>query len=116
LGGEKVLRPLVDAFYNRVAQHPNLRPLFPEDFTDVKERQFRFLTQFLGGPALYSMKHGAPMMRARHLRFPIDEQRAQDWLSCMAGAMDDIGLSGPVREFVFARLTQVAHHFVNQSG
>ena len=97
-----------------MAQHPNLAPLFPADFTEVKEKQYLFLTQFLGGPALYSERYGPAMMRARHLRFPIDQERAGDWLSCMSGAMDDIGLTGPVREFVFQRLTQTAHHFVNQ--
>lgn len=113
IGGEETLRRLVDAFYDRVAQHPNLKPLFPDDFTEVKEKQYLFLTQFLGGPALYSMQHGPAMMRARHLRFPIDEQRARDWLSCMRGAMDDIGLTGPARDWVFQRLTQTAQHFVN---
>jgi hemoglobin len=114
IGGAETVRRLVEAFYDRVAQHPNLRPLFPEDFSEVKEKQYRFLTQFMGGPALYSQAYGPAMMRARHLRFPIDEQRARDWLSCMAGAMDDIGLSGPVRDFLFQRLTQTALHFVNQ--
>lgn len=104
----------MEAFYDRVAQHPNLAPLFPADFSEVKEKQYLFLTQFLGGPALYSQQHGPAMMRARHLRFPIDATRASDWLSCMSGAMDDIGLSGPVRQFVFERLTQTANHFVNQ--
>jgi len=114
IGGEAVLARLVDAFYDRVAQHPNLRPLFPDDFTEIKERQRLFLTQFLGGPPLYAEKHGPPMMRARHLRFPIDRERALDWLSCMSGAMDDIGLEGPVRDWAFQRLTQTALHFVNQ--
>lgn len=114
IGGAATLRRLVDAFYDRVAQHPNLRPLFPDDFSAVKEKQYEFLTQFLGGPALYSQKHGPAMMRARHLRFPIDQQRAHDWLSCMRGAMDDIGLTGPARDWVFQRLTQTALHFVNQ--
>lgn len=108
------MRRLVEAFYDRVAAHPNLSPLFSDDFTSVKEKQHDFLTQFLGGPALYSQKHGPAMMRARHLRFPIDEQRAQDWLSCMSGAMDDIGLGDPVRHFVFERLAQTARHFINQ--
>lgn len=104
----------MEAFYDRVAAHPNLKPLFPDDFSEVKEKQYDFLTQFLGGPALYAQKHGPAMMRARHMRFPIDEQRARDWLSCMSGAMDEIGLTGPARAFVFQRLTQTAHHFVNQ--
>lgn len=104
----------MEAFYDRVAAHPNLKPLFPNEFDAIKEKQYAFLTQFLGGPALYAQQHGPPMMRARHLPFPIDEQRARDWLSCMSAAMDDISLTGPARQAVFQRLTQTAHHFVNQ--
>lgn len=115
LGGAPTLRRLVNAFYDRVAAHPNLRPLFPDDFTEIREKQYLFLTQFFGGPPLYAEKHGPPMMRGRHLRFPINEARARDWLSCMHGAMDDIGLSGPVRDYALDRLTRTALHFVNQT-
>lgn len=114
IGGAETLRRLVDAFYDRVAAHPNLRPLFPDDFTAIKEKQYMFLTQYFGGPALYAQAHGPAMMRARHLRFPVDEQRARDWLACMEGAMDDIGLTDPARSFMLERLTGTALHFVNQ--
>ncbi len=113
LGGSDTISRLVDAFYNLVAQHPDLAPIFPEDLTETKEKQYMFLTQFLGGPALYSEQHGHPMLRARHMRFPITPQRAEAWLSCMQQAMDEIGLSGHVRNAVFERLTLTAHHMVN---
>ncbi|MCG6197773.1 globin, partial [Anoxybacillus sp. LAT_38] len=54
IGGAETLARLVDTFYDLVKEHPDLAPLFPEDFTEVKERQYLFLTQFLGGPTLYS--------------------------------------------------------------
>ncbi|WNF05612.1 globin domain-containing protein [Brevibacillus borstelensis] len=114
IGGAETLTRLVDTFYDLVAKHPDLAPLFPDDFTEVKERQYQFLTQFLGGPTLYSDKHGHPMLRARHMRFPIGTTQAAAWLSCMSEAMDRIGLKGELRDQFFERLRLTACHMVNQ--
>lgn len=114
IGGAEVLARLVDTFYDLVKQHPDISPLFPEDLTEVKERQYQFLTQFLGGPTLYTEKHGHPMLRARHIRFPIGTVQAEAWLACMKEAMDRTGLQGEIREHIFDRLRITAHHMVNQ--
>ncbi len=111
--GEKKLSMLVEAFYNRVANHPDLSPIFPDDLTETARKQKQFLTQYLGGPPLYTKEHGHPMLRARHLPFPITETRAKAWLNCMDEAMDEVELEGPVREDLFRRLVLTAHHMVN---
>jgi hemoglobin len=113
MGGAETISRLVDAFYNRVAVHPELKPLFPDDFTEVRRRQYMFLTQFFGGPPLYTEEFGHPMLRARHMSFPITPSRAKAWLSCMSAAMDEVGLSDEIREQAFARLTMTAYHMVN---
>ncbi|MCK9911515.1 globin, partial [Microbacteriaceae bacterium K1510] len=92
---------------------PELVPIFPDDLTETREKQFLFLTQFLGGPPLYSEQHGHPMLRARHMKFPITPQRADAWLSCMSQAMDKVGLEGELRKAIYDRLTLTAHHMVN---
>ncbi|MBO8172871.1 MAG: globin [Bacillaceae bacterium] len=114
IGGADTIRNLVEAFYPKVIQDPDLSPIFPEDIDPVKEKQYLFLTQFFGGPPLYSEKHGHPMLRARHMPFPITPRRAKAWLRCMSEAMDEIGLEGPVREYMFQRLTMTAYHMVNR--
>ena len=114
IGGSDTLARLVDNFYDLVAKHPDLAPLFPEDFTEVKERQYQFLTQFLGGPTLYTDQHGHPMLRARHMRFPIGVVQAEAWLACMKEAMDQTGLHQELRHQIFDRLRLTAHHMVNQ--
>jgi hemoglobin len=113
IGGEKTITRLVEAFYKRVAKHPDLIPIFPDDLTETIRKQKQFLTQYLGGPPLYTQEHGHPMLRARHLSFEITPTRAEAWLSCMRAAMDEIGLSGPVREQFYHRLVLTAHHMVN---
>ncbi|MUG86416.1 globin [Paenibacillus timonensis] len=113
LGGEETIRRLVEAFYPRVQREPLLGPLFPEDITPVMEKQFMFLSQFFGGPSLYSDAVGHPMMRARHLPFPVTQERAEAWLACMSAALEEIGVEEPLREFVLERLSGPAFHFVN---
>jgi hemoglobin len=111
--GEDTLHRLVDTFYDLVAQHPDLAPIFPNQFTEIARKQKQFLTQYLGGPHVYTEEHGHPMMRARHLPFPVTPTRAKAWLSCMTQAMDKIGLTGPIRDEFYSRLHLTAQHMVN---
>ncbi|WP_179232675.1 globin [Paenibacillus rigui] len=113
MGGADTIRRMVDAFYPLVQAHPLLGPLFPEDIEPVRDKQFLFLTQFFGGPPLYSEQYGHPMMRARHLPFEITPQRAEAWLSCMKQALETIGMEPELRAFVLDRLRGPATHFIN---
>jgi hemoglobin len=112
IGAEK-LAQLIDTFYGKVAKHPLLKPIFPDDLTETARKQKQFMTQYLGGPNLYSQEHGHPMLRARHIPFPITRDRAQAWLECMSEAMDEVGLTGPFRDEYFRRLVLTANHMIN---
>ncbi|CAH0118300.1 MULTISPECIES: globin [unclassified Paenibacillus] len=113
LGGAPAVRRLVEAFYPRVQKHPLIGPLFPEDINPVMEKQYMFLTQFFGGPSLYSDEYGHPMMRARHLAFEVTKERAEAWLGCMEEALEEIGVEPELRQFTIQRLSGPAFHFVN---
>ena len=111
--GKARLEALVNSFYAQVQNHPLLKTIFPDDLTETARKQIQFLTQFLGGPALYTSEHGHPMLRARHLPFEITPERAQAWLSCMSKAMDENNIQGEFREYFIQRLTLTANHMVN---
>ncbi|MBD8067512.1 globin [Bacillus sp. PS06] len=113
LGGEEILSKLVDAFYHRVGQHPDLSPIFPSDLSETARVQKQFMTQYLGGPAKYTEEHGHPMLRARHMPFEITPKRAKAWLECMKEAMDEIGLEGQLRDDFYHRLVLTAQHMIN---
>lgn len=115
LGGAETLRLIVESFYPKVQAHPLIGPLFPQDIDPVIEKQYLFLTQFFGGPSLYSDEYGHPMMRARHLPFPITPERANAWLDCMREALKEIGIDEELQIIVIERLSGPAHHFVNTS-
>jgi len=116
IGGASTFRKLVDAFYDRVAQDELLRPLFPPTFDEVKERQYWFLTQLFGGPRLYTERRGHPMLRARHLPFPITVRHAEHWLRCMAQAMEEACVPPAARAVMLERLGGIALHMVNTPG
>ncbi|MFJ7976102.1 globin domain-containing protein [Peribacillus sp. JNUCC 23] len=113
--GEALLYKLIDVFYDNVSQHPELKPIFPEELSETVRKQKQFMTQYLGGPSLYTEEHGHPMLRARHLPFEITPSRAEAWLSCMRQAMDTVGLAGDIREFYYHRLYLTAQHMINTS-
>lgn len=113
MGGADTVSRLVQAFYPKVQADPSIGPLFPEDIEPVMEKQTLFLTQFFGGPPLYSDRFGHPMMRARHMPFPITPERAEAWLSCMKRALAEVGLDQQLQDAVLERLKGPAHHFVN---
>jgi len=111
--GEKRLHQLVDTFYDKVHKHPKLKPIFPDDLSETARKQKQFLTQYLGGPPVYTEEHGHPMLRARHLPFEITPSRAEAWLECMSEAMDEVGLDGEIRTFFYQRLVLTAQHMIN---
>ncbi len=113
IGREKIDQ-LVEVFYPKVYQDPELRPLFVGDMKEIMRKQRMFMTQFLGGPPLYSEEFGPPMMKHRHLRFEITPERATAWLRCMGEAFEEVGLSEhPAGLFFYDRLRQVASIMVN---
>lgn len=111
--GEALLYKLIDVFYDNVSHHPELKPIFPEELSETVRKQKQFMTQYLGGPSLYTEEHGHPMLRARHLPFAITPSRAEAWLSCMRQAMDAVGLAGDIKEFYYHRLYLTAQHMIN---
>lgn len=113
IGGEPTVRKIVMHFYPKVQKHPDLMDLFPENIMPVMEKQFMFLSQFFGGPSLYTEQYGHPMMRARHMPFEITEKRALAWLSCMKEALSEIELSPEIQAHLIERLSGPAFHFIN---
>lgn len=113
IGGHEAIAKIVHHFYNRVGKHPLLIPIFPEDLTETARKQTMFLTQFFGGPRLYEEERGHPMMRRRHLPFPITPSRRDAWLDCMKDALLEAEIDEPYRTVIFEKLTLTANHMMN---
>jgi hemoglobin len=93
LGGEEGVRALVERFYDLMdldARYADLRAVHGASLGQAREKLFLFLCGWLGGPPLYMQRHGHPRLRARHLPFPIGTRERDQWLACMAQALDDV--------------------------
>ena len=97
IGGEPRVKLLVDRFYDLMALETafsDLRAMHADDLTSSRDKLKLFLSGWLGGPDIYSPKHGHPMLRARHLPFKIGLKERNQWLACMYRAMEDCGIDG----------------------
>jgi hemoglobin len=112
--GEEPLRRVVHAFYQGVAEDPELRALYPEeDLGPAEERLALFLIQYWGGPSMYSQKRGHPRLRMRHAGFRIDAAARDRWLLHMRSAVDGSGLAEADRDELWAYLEYAANFMVN---
>lgn len=112
--GEQNLALLVSRFYDRVFADERIAPLFKTDKEIIKEKQRLFLTQFLGGPPLYSNIYGHPKLRARHMLHPITEQDAAAWLNCMSEAIMSLEIGETLKNKLFERFVPTALFMVNR--
>ncbi|RDW15981.1 globin [Oceanobacillus chungangensis] len=113
IGGYDTVERLNIAFYNHVAQHPDLTPIFPKDLTETARIQLLFFVQFFGGPRLYEEERGHPMLRRRHLPFEITPTRRDAWLECLEDALIEVEIAEPYRTVIYERITLTANHMMN---
>ena len=112
IGPEK-LKAIVDRFYDRVFEKSKISHLFKTDKSVIRDKQYQFLTQFLGGPQLYSETYGHPRMRMRHAPHVIDNAAKEEWLRCMRIAIDEIIDDSDLADALYNCFPQVASHMVN---
>lgn len=113
IGGADTLDQVIPIMYKYIEKHPDLIPIFPGDFEESARKQYLFLTQFLGGPSLYTEERGHPMLRKRHLPFEITPTRRDAWLSCVKKALDEVEVIETYRTIIFKRLSMTAEHMMN---
>ncbi|MEY4765977.1 MAG: hypothetical protein RI907_2650 [Pseudomonadota bacterium] len=99
LGGDARVRALVDRFYDLMDLEPGyteLRAAHGPSLDDARDKLYWFLSGWLGGPNLYIERFGHPRLRARHMPFRIGIVERDQWLHCMAQAMNDLKVEGPL--------------------
>ncbi|MSX94105.1 MAG: globin, partial [Actinobacteria bacterium] len=101
VGGMPFFERLAELFYVGVKGDPVLRPMYPDDDMEGAQRRLAlFLAQFWGGPTTYMEERGHPMLRARHMPFPIGEAERDRWLVCIAAAVEELTEPGEIRELL----------------
>lgn len=113
------MRALVDAFYAIMDESPDyfgIRKLHPETLDGSRQKLFMFLSGWLGGPPLYIEAYGHPRLRARHLPFAIGVSERDQWLACMAEAMDTTGVERALAKQLLASFANTADWMRNKEG
>lgn len=117
LGGEAILRQLVDRFYDIMASEPlatGIHAMHAADTAEIRQKLFEFLSGWMGGPPLFVEKYGHPRLRARHMPFAIGESERDQWLFCMFKAMDEIPMDAALYEHLQESFYRTADFMRNQ--
>ncbi len=117
LGGEKALRQLVDRFYfymDTLPEAEGIRRMHAKSLDSAREKLFKFLSGWLGGPDLYIQEYGHPMLRRRHFPFAIGKAERDQWMMCMDKALDEMEMIPQLRENLDRALGDLATHMINQ--
>lgn len=119
IGGEAGLRRLVHHFYQIMDEAPEareIRRMHGDDLLSIEEKLFDFLSGWLGGPPLYVRKYGHPMLRRRHLPFPIGERERDQWMFCMRRALEETEMEEALRRELELQFRRMADHMINRPG
>lgn len=113
LGGEPGIRKLVDIFYDIVENEPeghdlNILHLRGHGVAHSRIEQFNFLSGFLGGPKLYTEKHGHSNVRRMHDHVVINANARDSWLNCMQLALERCGTDASTKNDVMTHFKAVA--------
>ncbi|UTY58244.1 group II truncated hemoglobin [Massilia sp. erpn] len=119
IGGESKLREMVDRFYDLMELEPEfagIRTMHPPSTEGSRDKLFWFLSGWMGGPDLFVERFGHPRLRARHLPFAIASDERDQWLRCMAWAMEDVGIADDLRVRLMNSFFQTADWMRNKAG
>ena len=121
IGGEAAVRALVERFYDLIETVPEGRQILHlhvrgHGISHVRAAQCEFLCGFLGGRRDYMERVGALSLKDQHAHVPIRPEDAEDWLSCMGQALQDVGVAEPVRGQVFGAFERAARALINREA
>jgi hemoglobin len=117
LGGDAVLRAIVDHFYDLMeseAVYAELYAVHPKPTTQARDRLYEFLSGRLGGPNFYMECYGHPRLRMWYMPFAIGLVEWDQWVACMDRAMDECAVHPELRTMLTEFYTGVAAHMQNR--
>jgi hemoglobin len=118
IGGQAAVDRLVEAFYNHMDALPqaaDVREMHGPELTEIRKVFKNYLTEWTGGPDLYSAVKGHPRLRQRHLPFPIDNAARDAWMACMTKALDDTLGDTPARQELEGNIGRLADWMRNRT-
>jgi hemoglobin len=106
----------VQAFYRAMDTREDartIRAMHEADLASTQAVLVKYLSEWMGGPRLYSPERGAPMLRRRHHPFDIDAQARDAWMACMRQALAETCPDAELRADLEAAFYKVADFIRN---
>ena len=119
IGGAEKLRALVDRFYDLMtleSEFAGIHAMHPAPNDSSRDKLYWFLSGWMGGPNLYIEQFGHPRLRARHLPYKIGVAERDQWLRCMAWAMQETGIDTALAERLMLSFYDTADWMRNTPG
>ncbi|WP_417711822.1 group II truncated hemoglobin [Roseibium aggregatum] len=119
IGGAQTIERLVDLFYDRMDTLPEakgIRAMHAADLGPTRDILKRYLSEWTGGPRLYSPEKGHPRLRQRHMMVSIGEDERDAWLLCMRGALEETVSDTEALEGLYEKMAGLADWMRNKPG
>ncbi len=113
LGGEAGITRWIGRFYDLIAAHPLLAPLFIQDLAVSRDKQAAFMIEFFGGPALYTERYGKAFLRYKHRHVRIGVPERDAWMELTLQALRETGADEALAAEVEQRLASLASAMIN---
>ncbi|MBH5399249.1 group II truncated hemoglobin [Bradyrhizobium sp. CNPSo 4010] len=117
IGGRATIDALVDRFYDRMDSLPEakiVRAMHAADLGLIRDVLKRYLTEWTGGPRLYTPEKGHPRLRQRHFGFAIGDAERDAWMLCMRGALEETVADAAARQDLDKALSGLADWMRNR--
>ncbi|MGX5173475.1 group II truncated hemoglobin [Aliikangiella sp. IMCC44653] len=116
-GGEQGVRQLVDDFYDNMQSIKRAKAILemhPADLEVSRDKLFRFLCGWLGGPRLFQEKYGPISIPKVHAHLAIGESERDAWLLCMQQAVEKQPFSEEFKSYFMKQISMPANRVMNQ--
>ncbi|MBH5369353.1 group II truncated hemoglobin [Bradyrhizobium glycinis] len=117
IGGRATIDALVERFYDRMDSLPEariIRAMHADDLGEIRDVLKRYLTEWTGGPRLYTPEKGHPRLRQRHFGFSIGDAERDAWMLCMRGALEETVADAAARQDLDKALSGLADWMRNR--
>ena len=116
MGGKKAISSLVERFYfymDTLPEAKELRAVHAADLSSAKDKLYKFLSGWLGGPDLFVQQYGHPRLKQRHFPFKVNQQVRDQWVFCMRKALYEIAMQDELRNKIKQAIEDLATHMIN---
>ncbi len=106
-GGEAGIKKLVNDFYDVMETLPKarkIRDMHPQDLTISRDKLYRFLCGWLGGPRLFREKYGPISIPQVHSHLDIGTDERDAWLACMEQALQQQDYAADFKTYLLEAL------------